>query len=421
MKKIAFGYGHEKMTVKIAEKNLIASLLPRGEAEPADEAAVVAEAIDHPIAAASLGETVSPGQKIVIIISDVTRPCPSYKILPLLIERLNRAGVADADITIVCGLGSHRRQSDEERERLVGSDIFARVRVIDSDVNDCVSVGVSSAGTPFDVFRPVVEADVRIGVGNIDYHYFAGYSGGCKAICPGVCTRDTIENNHRMMLLDDARVGKADGNPVRADIEEILKFLSLDFIVNVILDEKKNIVAAVAGHAVKAHRAGCKILDRVYRQPITELADIVNTSPGGLPKDLNVYQAQKALDNAQWAVKPGGIIILVAECGEGYGEKTFANWLHEANSADDLIERIGREFRLGGHKAAAIAKVTKKAEVFLVSSLNGEMTKKLYMTPFPDLETAYDAAMREKGENARVYAMTVGGTTLPCYEGENHE
>ena len=163
------------------------------------------------------------------------------------------------------------------------------------------------------------------------------------------------------------------------------------------------------------------MLDRIYLQPITELADIVVTSPGGLPKDLNVYQAQKALDNAKWAVKPGGIIILVAECGEGYGEKTFSAWLSEAKTADDLIERIGREFRLGGHKAAAIAKVTKKAKVFLVSSLSEEMTKKLYMTAFNDLETAYDAAVKEKGENARVYAMTVGGTTLPCYKGEKNE
>ncbi len=421
MKKIAFGYGHEKMILEIAEKNLIASMLPHEQGEPSSEAEVVTKALDEPIGTASLEETVASGQKIVVLISDVTRPCPSYKILPFLIERLNRAGVKDEDITVVCGLGSHRHQSDEERQRLVGTEIYDRVRVIDSDVGDCVSVGVSSAGTPFDVFRPVVEADIRIAVGNIDYHYFAGYSGGCKALCPGVCTRDTIENNHRMMLLDDACVGKADGNPVRADIEEILNFLSLDFIVNVILNEKKQIVAAVAGHPIKAHRVGCKMLDRIYLQPITELADIVVTSPGGLPKDLNVYQAQKALDNAQWAVKPGGIIILVAECGEGYGEKTFSAWLSEAKTADDLIERIGREFRLGGHKAAAIAKVTKKAKVFLVSSLSEEMTKKLYMTAFNDLESAYAAALREKGENARVYAMTVGGTTLPCYKGEKNE
>ena len=422
---IEFGYGHGKMTVEIEEKNLIASLMPRSEGEAAAEKEVVAKAMASPIGTQKLREIVSPGQSVAVVISDVTRPCPSYKILPSVLAELNGVGVIDEDILIVSGLGSHRKQTDAERERLVGAEVFRRVRVIDSDPEDCVQVGVSSHGTPFDVFRPVAEADVRVVIGNIDYHYFAGYSGGCKAIVPGVCTRATIERNHSMMLLDDARVGKADGNPVRADIEEILNYLSIDFMVNVILNEKKEIAAAVAGHPVRAHREGCAILDRVYKQYIDRLADIVIASPGGLPKDLNVYQTQKALDNAQWAVKDGGIIILVGECREGYGEATFAAWLSEANSPDELIDRIGREFRLGGHKAAAIAKVTKKADVYLVSSLPKEMAEKLYVTPFDDLQTAYNAALakmeKEKGEPAGVYCMTVGGTTLPCFREKEHE
>ncbi|MEG0875400.1 MAG: transcriptional regulator, partial [Clostridiales bacterium] len=159
------------------------------------------------------------------------------------------------------------------------------------------------------------------------------------------------------------------------------------------------------------------ILDRIYKQYIDELADIVIASPGGLPKDLNVYQTQKALDNAQWAVKKDGIIILVGQCKEGYGEATFEAWLNEANSPDDLLNRIGREFKLGGHKAAAIAAVTKKAHVYLVSALAKEKVDKLYMTAFQDLETAFTAALNAKGSKATVYAMTVGGTTLPVYQG----
>lgn len=418
MTTVTFGFGKEKLPLEIEDKNLIASLLPRKEATCGDYCEILKQAMDAPIGASPLNEIAKPGQTAAVIISDITRPCPSYMILPFVLDELNRAGVMDEDIVIVSGLGSHRKQTDEERERLVGSDVFRRVRVLDSDVDDFVSVGVSSKGTPFEVFRPVAEADLRICVGNIDYHYFAGYSGGCKAIVPGVCTRRTIERNHKMMLEDDARVGKADGNPVRSDMEEILNFLSIDFLVNVVLNEKKEIVAAVAGHPIEAHRQGCAVLDRVYKQHITELADIVIASPGGLPKDLNVYQTQKALDNAQWAVKEGGIIILVGECKEGYGEATFEAWVNEAQCADDLIDRIYREFRLGGHKAAAIAKVTKKADVYLVSALPAVMAEKLYMKPFTDLQAAFDAAMAVKGENARVYAMTVGGTTLPCFEGE---
>ena len=422
MPEITFGYGKGTQTVTIEEKNLIASLLPRKEGNPGNYRDILSNAMASPIGTERLSTVAKGKRSAAIIVSDVTRPCPSYKILPFILEELNAAGITDDSIIIVSGLGSHRKQTEEERERLVGTEVFQRVRVVDSDVEDFVSVGVSSKGTPFEVFRPVVEADLRVCVGNIDYHYFAGYSGGCKAIVPGVCTRRTIERNHRMMLEDDARVGKAEGNPVRGDMEEILRFLSIDFLLNVVLNEKKEIVAAVAGHPIEAHREGCRFLDRMYKQPLDRLGDIVIASPGGLPKDLNIYQTQKALDNAQWAVKEGGIIILVGECKEGYGEATFEKWVNEAQCADDLIDRIYKEFRLGGHKAAAIAKVTKKASVYLVSSLPEEMVKKLYMKPFSDLQSAYDSALAEKGAAAGVYCMTVGGTTLPCFEGgENNE
>lgn len=414
MTKIEFGYGKTKMAVEIAEKNLIASLLPKKQEVCGDYQTLLKESLAHPSGSKKLTEIAKAGQKVAVLISDVTRPCPSYKILPFVIGELNAAGVEDEDILIVSGLGSHRKQSREEQRRLVGDDLFQRIKVVDSDVEDFVLVGESSRGTPFEVFTPVANADIRVAVGNIDYHYFAGYSGGCKALVPGVCTRNTIEKNHSMMLLNDAKVGKADGNPVRGDLEEILQFLSLDFIVNVVLNEDKEIVAAVSGHPIEAHRKGCAILDTLYKQPIAAPADIVIASPGGLPKDINVYQTQKALDNAQWAVKEGGIIILVGECGEGYGEKTFECWVNEANCAEDLLTRIQADFKLGGHKAAAIAKVSQKAKIFLVSSLPKEKAEKLYMTPFSDLQAAYDAAIAAKGAAATVYCMTVGGTTLPC-------
>ena len=413
MREVRFGYGRGEQTVAIQEKNHLATLMPAEIKVSQSEGELIGAALATPIGTERL-KTMAKGKKrIAIVISDVTRPCPSAKILPAVVRELEDAGIADDDILIVSALGSHRRQTEAEHRRLVGDDIYDRFTVVDSDVNDCVSVGVSSRGTPFDLYRPVVEADLRIGIGNIDYHYFAGYSGGCKAIVPGVCTRATIEKNHAMMLLDDACVAKADGNPVREDLEESLRFISLDFIVNVILDEHKHIVGAVAGDAIEAHRVGCGLLDRLYLHPIAELADIVITSPGGLPKDINVYQTQKALDNAKWAVKEGGIIIVVGECAEGYGENTFAAWLNDATCPEDLIERVAREFRLGGHKAAAIAKVEEKAAVFLVSSLPKEMTDRLYMRGFTDLQAAYDAALAIVGEHATVYCMPIGGTTLP--------
>ena len=160
-----------------------------------------------------------------------------------------------------------------------------------------------------DITRTVAEADFRICLGNIEFHYFAGYSGGAKAIMPGVSTPEAIQQNHRMMVSQDACAGKLEGNPLREDIEEAGRICGIDFIVNAVLDEHKQIVYAVAGHAVQAHRAGCAYLDRMYRTPIPRKADIVLVSQGGAPKDANLYQTQKALDNAKHAVKKGGTII----------------------------------------------------------------------------------------------------------------
>lgn len=417
-KYIEFGYGAEKMGVNIMAENYLATLMPRKQEHNPGYQEVIEQALANPIGSRPLEQIAAPGSKVAIIISDVTRPCPSYKLLPPVLAILNKSGVRDQDITIVSGLGSHRGQTQEEHCRLVGEEVYRRIKVEDSTASGFVTLGNTSRGTPLEVARTVVEADIRICLGNIDYHYFAGYSGGAKAIVPGVCTRATIEANHTMMLEEAARVGNIDGNPVRGDFEEILNFLSIDFILNVVLNEKKEIIGAVAGDAIQAHRQGCDILDKVYKQYITEKADIVIASPGGLPKDLNVYQAQKALDNAQWAVKDQGIIILVARCNEGYGEATFEQWLNQADCADDLLNRIQREFKLGGHKAAAIAAVTKKADIYLISSLPEDMVKKLYMRPFENLETAYAAALAAKGGKAKVYAMPVGGTTLPVYKDE---
>ncbi|MBR2223937.1 MAG: nickel-dependent lactate racemase, partial [Christensenellaceae bacterium] len=249
--------------------------------------------------------------------------------------------------------------------------------------------------------------------GNIEFHYFAGYSGGAKAIMPGVSTHDAIQKNHSMMVNEDAHAGKIEGNPIREDIDSVVEFRPIDFIVNVVLNEKKEIIKAVAGHHIEAHREGCKFLDQLYKKEIEEKADIVLVSPGGYPKDINLYQAQKGLDNSKHAVKDGGVIILVASCKEGLGEKTFERWMTTSESVDFMAAEIGRHFELGGHKAAAIAMVMQKAEVYLVSDLEEDFVKSIFFKPFKTLEDAYKAAQAKLGEDAKVIVMPYGGSTLP--------
>ena len=264
----------------------------------------------------------------------------------------------------------------------------------------------------------MAEADRRICLGNIEYHYFAGYSGGAKAIMPGVSTRAAIQANHSRMVLPECCAGALETNPLRMDIEEAGALVGIDFILNVVLSEHKEILRAVAGDATKAHREGCKFLDMLYRKPLREAADIVLVSQGGAPKDLNLYQTQKALDNAKHAVRDGGVIILIGSCREGLGERTFEEWMTSAPSAHSLIERIGRDFKLGGHKAAAIAMVLEKAEVDLVSELDDDFVRSIFLTPYKSAQEALDRAFMKLGPNATVLAMPYGGSTLPTVVSE---
>ena len=373
----------------------------------------VRRAISEPIASKRLSEIVSRGEKTVIITSDITRPMPTKTVLPAVLEELLKAGLEYEDITVVFALGSHRKHTEEEMRYLTGDDIYEKVRCIDSDADRCRMLGTTSRGTPVEIFDEVADADRIICLGNIEYHYFAGYSGGAKAVMPGVSTRAAIQANHSAMVRDEARAGALDDNPVRQDIDEVVKFVPIDFIVNVVLDENKNIIKAVAGHYLHAHREGCRFLDRLYKVTIPRKADIVITTPGGFPKDINLYQAQKALDNAKHAVRDNGIIILLASCSEGYGEKVFERWINTSDSPDCLIERIKTNFELGGHKAAAIALVEKKARVFIVSDMDRSLCERLYMEPFENMQTALDRAFSLMGPDAQVLLMPHGGSTLP--------
>ncbi len=410
------GYDKKVISFDIHKQNLMGELLPNQVEIGLTGASEVSRALMEPIASKRLKDLVKPGERVAIVTSDVTRPMPSKVVLPLVIDELKRGGVVEDDMTIVLALGSHRRHTEEEKEYLVGDDIFRRIRCVDSDPQACVHLGTCRNGTPVDIFSVVAEADRRVCLGNIEYHYFAGYSGGAKAIMPGVSTREAIQANHRNMVAPLAKAGRLEDNPVRQDIDQVAEFVPIDFIVNVVLDTKKNIVKAVAGHYKQAHREGCRFLDSIYKVSIKTQADIVITSPGGYPKDINLYQAQKALDNAKHAVRDGGIIILAASCKEGLGEKVFEQWMHEAKTNEDLIARIGVKFELGGHKAAAIGMILQRVKIFLVSDLNASLVRSLFMVPFSSIDDAIKQALEEQGRQAKVLLMPAGCSTLPVIE-----
>jgi nickel-dependent lactate racemase len=271
-----------------------------------------------------------------------------------------------------------------------------------------------------EIFRRAVEAEFLICLGNIDLHHFAGYSGGAKAILPGVSSVRSITANHVMWFQCDtsgAEAGRLEGNPVRKDIEEAGQMVGLDFILNAIVDASGRILDVVAGDPIAAHRQGCACVDARNKIPVSDSADIVVVSPGAYPKDISLFQAQKALDFAVCAVKEGGIVILVAECREGIGDPMFEAWLRQAECPAGLLRRIREEFVLGGDKAAAVASVLSKTPIYLVSALPQETVRECWRMPglhhFRSVDAALGAALARQGQDARITIMPDGNSTLP--------
>ncbi len=374
-----------------AERVHVISRASPGDEDRPGEEEIIQNALDHPVDSGRLEEIVRPGESVCIVTSDLTRPMPSHVVLPILLQALIEAGISVDDITVVFATGIHRSQSRAEQVTLVGEDVARQVRCVDSDPLDVVFVGHTGRGTPVHLTRVVADSDRIICVGNVEFHYFAGYSGGLKAILPGVCSRETVIFNHQMMLDPGAEAGMIAGNPVREDIDSVLDLVCVDFILNVVLDEQKRVIQAYAGDPVGAHHRAAASVDADNRIPVTGPGHLVIASAGGHPKDLDLYQAQKALAHAQSFALPGAPIILVARCPEGYGNRIFAEWLSGGASAEQVLSRLREDFELGGHKAAALARTVTSNPVWLVSDMEPHLVQNAFMN---HLDLSADLSLR---------------------------
>lgn len=398
------GYGAGSINLAIEGDERFEVVLPKEMAGAPDEEAEIKRALDEPFGPSL--QDFEGHESAVIMASDITRPAPTSKILPPLARVLRSLGIRD--ILVVFGLGTHRRMTAEEVGRLLGSS--AGFPSVQHDLDRCVRIGETARGTPVEILEEVANADFKIGTGNIEYHYYAGYSGGAKAVLPGVSSERSINKNHAMMADPRAKSGRLD-NPVRLDMEEAAKIGGLDLILNVVLNSKKEIVRAVGGDFVKAHRAGAKVVDEMYQRAVRP-AEIVVACAGGRPKDINLFQAQKAMENAREAVLPGGSLILVAECAEGLGHPVFERWAREAKCAEDCVERFGREYEFGGHKAALIARDSLDKDLILVSSLGPALAEMVFFRHARSLAEALAMARERQGKDARTIVIPHGDLTL---------
>lgn len=377
---------------------------------------LVRHALARPVGSPPLREIVRAGESVVVIVNDQTRIARTELFLPTILDELNEAGIPDASITVLFALGAHRPLQRAEMVALVGEEAAGRVALVNHDCRDdanLVSLGTTTRGNDIRVNRLLVEADRIILTGSIVYHFFAGFGGGRKAIVPGCAALTTIQFNHSMMLDPAAQIGSLVGNPVHADLLEGALMAEPDFLFNVVLNDQHEIAGIFAGGVVAAHQAGCDFVDRLYRIPLRRRADLVIASCGGWPKDINVYQAQKTMDNAIRAVRPGGAVILLAECPEGAGNEKYLEWMRRYQTPAAIAAAIRTNFELGGHKAYAVTRLLEHAEIIMVSAMPEADVRLLLLTPATSLEEALALAVTRLGPSPSVIVMPEGGMTLP--------
>ncbi len=412
-------YGKEEIRLPIEDKNVIKILNLEKQGVLLNPENRLRELLKNPIGCSSLRDLIiqKEAQNILIIVNDITRPTPYKIILPPLLDELKQIGIKRKNIIFIIATGIHRNNSQEEIENIFGEDISSTYKFINHNGDDpyLKDLGKLKSGNELWVDPIISETDFVITTGVIVPHYFAGFSGGRKSILPGICGRKTIEANHAQMVHHNARAGNLKGNPVHEEMQEAAEKVGVDFNINVVTDENHKIVEIVAGELLASWQQGVEICKQIYICPIEKKAEVVIASAGGYPKDINVYQAQKSLNNAYQAIKPGGTIILLAECTEGYGEDTFEKWIEEANTSDDIIKRLKDKFVLGGHKAYSIAKLVKEVEVILISSLPSDKARKLFFIPMKNISQAIEYVQDKYGEDFQAYILPSGNTVLPFF------
>lgn len=414
MKTFTLAYGRGTIPLSLPENRIRAVLESRIHTYRPDrgQAELVEEALKQPEGAIGLRRLAEGKRRVVLIASDHTRPVPSKYIIPPMLREI-RKGNPEADITILIATGCHRAPTREELILKFGEEIVSREKIVVhscEDTEDFVSLGTLPSGGELILNRMAAEADLLCAEGFIEPHFFAGFSGGRKSVLPGVAARKTVLANHCSAFIDSpfARTGIIENNPIHRDMIYAAKKAGLAFIVNVVINQKKEIIYAVAGDCDQAHKKGVSFLNDWCRTPAVP-ADIVISTNGGYPLDQNIYQAVKGMTAAEATVKEGGVIIMVAKSEDGHGGQRFYETFRDEPDEGRLLERFlatpPGETIPDQWQSQIFARVLKRARIIFVSSAPPEMVRALHMTPASSMEEA----LREAD---RLLGRTDGGITL---------
>jgi len=413
--RIEVPYGGSKEIVEVPDENL-GEIVYQKEVKADDKVQIILDAVKKPLKSPSLQEFLKDAKDVSIIVNDATRPTPTSRIisaiLPFLIGKRVRYVVAT---------GMHRAPTEEEYQYIFGdlypqikNDVFAH----DAKNSETVLLGKSKNGTPLKFNKMVVESDRIIVISSVEPHYFAGYTGGRKSFLPGVSAYETIEANHKLALSIKAQSLKLEGNPVAEDMEDAMKALAHKriFSIMVVLDKNHRTCFAFAGDLHESWRKACKMADDVFVINLKNKSDIV-VAVTAFPYDIDLYQSQKALDNAKYAVRDGGVIILVSACRDGVGPPNFLNLLGSAGTPKEALDKIAQGYKLGYHKAAKMAEIGLKCRMLAVTRLDPDIARKAHLTPVSTLQEAVDMSIRDLGPKSKVTFIMDAVITVPRVQG----
>jgi nickel-dependent lactate racemase len=420
MPEFKFHYGHSFIGFSLPDSYEIHQILPAEIYPDQPESEIIRHAIDHPLNNLELQNLITSESKVAIVVNDKTRPVPNSLLLPPLLEKLHTFGVKKENIQFIIGMGTHIPMQLEEYSKVLPAEVIANYSIVAHNCDDesaLVFKGVTSRETPVFVNRLFCEADVRIVVGNIEPHHFAGFSGGVKSASIGVCGRKTINANHALLLEKGSIVGNFDSNPLRQDIEEIGRLIQVNLALNVVMNVEKQILKCFWGDPQQVMQEGIQASRSVSMQKIPHRVDMVIASAGGYPKDINLYQAQKAMTHASLVLRPGGIILLAAACEEGIGSQTYEKFMENVHSIDETMTKFTKEgFSVGPHKAVQIARISQDHPILLVSEIPPEKVTSLLLKPVNSIESGLALARSVDNNIHSIAVLPFAVSTIPIVQ-----
>lgn len=422
-------YSKTSFAVNVPQEQVICELHSNPvELKPGSAKEHIEWALDHPINSPKVEEIVRPGEKVCIIIPDLTRKWQSPHIyIPILVERLNRIGVKDGDILIISATGTHRAQTEEEKVGLVSKEIYERIEFLDHDCTDegnLQHVGTTSQGTPVRLNRRALDCDRIILTGGAVFHFLAGFGGGRKYILPGIAARDTIMKNHNLALLPGFGSGSNpfvksgimdERNPLHMDMMEAAAMVKPDFVLNVVADSDFNIISAFAGDYIDAHKEACALLNAIDGVTVPKKAGLVIASAGGFPKDINLYQTSKTLCNVFEIIEEGGTYIILSECSEGFGSGDTERQICAYDNMLDREKNLREDFSIGAYIGYMFCDSAAKYKAILVTDMEQEFFNNAGIRVAKTLDDALAIARELNGGklDMDIALLPHGANTMP--------